>query len=94
MPAYVIGQITIKDPDKWSAYRAQVPATLEPWKGQILFRGRTARVLSGECRFTDMVVLQFPDQDAVLGWHDSPAYQALIPLRTQAAEVVLVSYDG
>ena len=94
MPAYVIGQIRIVNQEKWEAYRAQVPATLAPWDGRVLFRGRTARVLSGECRFTDMVVLQFPDQGAVRGWHDSPAYQALIPLRTQAAEVVLVSYDG
>jgi uncharacterized protein (DUF1330 family) len=94
MPAYVIGQIAIKDPDKWSAYRAQVPGTLAPWDGQVLFRGRTTRVLSGDYRFTDMVVLQFPDQDAARGWHDSPAYQALIPLREQAAEVVLVSYEG
>ncbi len=94
MPAYVIGQIRIVDQEKWEAYRAQVPATLAPWDGRVLFRGHTARVLSGECRFTDMVVLQFPDQDAVRGWHDSPAYQALIPLRTQAAEVVLVSYEA
>jgi len=94
MPAYVIGQIRIVNQEKWEAYRAQVPATLAPWDGRVLFRGRTARVLTGEYRFTDMVVLQFPDQDAVRGWHDSPAYQALIPLRTQAAEVVLVSYDG
>ena len=47
MPAYVIGQIVVKDADKWSAYRAQVPATLGPWGGQVLFRGRTARVLAG-----------------------------------------------
>jgi len=93
MPAYVIGQIVIKHADKWLAYRAQVPATLEPWRGRIVFRGRTARILAGEYRFSDTVVLEFPDQDAARGWHDSPAYQALIPLREQAAEVVLVSYE-
>lgn len=94
MPAYVIGQIVIRDPAKWSTYRDRVPETLAPWKGRILLRGRTARVWAGASRFTDTVVLQFPDQDAVRGWHDSPAYQALIPLRDAAAEVVLASYDG
>jgi uncharacterized protein (DUF1330 family) len=92
MPAYVIGQIRVVDQDQWAAYRNQVPATLAPWGGRIVFRGRTARVLSGAYRFGDVVVLEFPDQDAVRGWHDSPAYQALIPLRDRAAEVVLVSY--
>ena len=27
------------------------------------------------------------------GWFASPAYQALIPIRTQAAEVTLISYE-
>jgi len=47
MPAYVIGQIRIVNQEKWEAYRAQVPATLAPWDGRVLFRGRTARVLTG-----------------------------------------------
>jgi uncharacterized protein (DUF1330 family) len=48
--------------------------------------------LSGEHVHTDSVVIRFPDADAVNGWFNSPAYQALIPLREQAAEMVLVSY--
>lgn len=27
-------------------------------------------------------------------WHDSPAYQALVPLREAGADVVLVGYAG
>jgi uncharacterized protein (DUF1330 family) len=43
---------------------------------------------------TDTVVLRFPDAESVAGWHCSAAYQALIPLRREAAEVLLVSYEG
>jgi uncharacterized protein (DUF1330 family) len=38
-------------------------------------------------------VIRFPDRSALRGWFDSPAYQALIPLREQAADVVLLGYE-
>jgi uncharacterized protein (DUF1330 family) len=93
MTAYVIGQITIKDPIKWQQYRDQVPATLSPWKAELVFRGVKSSVLAGQHRHTDTVVLRFPDQAAVTGWYASRAYQKLIPLREEAADVDLISYD-
>ena len=93
MAAYVIGHIAIKDPLKWEAYRNQVPATLAPWNAELVFRGRQFAVFSGSHSHADTVVIRFPDPAAVRAWFDSPAYQALIPLRDQAADVVLVGYE-
>lgn len=92
MSACVIGYITVKDADKWAQYRAQVPATLAPWNAELLFRGQTDKVLAGEHQHTDTVVIRFPDQASVDGWYQSAAYQALIPLREQAADLVLISF--
>jgi uncharacterized protein (DUF1330 family) len=50
-------------------------------------------VLSGEHQHDDAVVIRFPDPGAVAGWYGSAAYQALIPLREQAAEMVLITYE-
>lgn len=94
MPAYVIGQILVKDAALWAEYRSRVPATLAPWQGEVLARGSRLAALSGEAAHTDMVVIRFPDATALRGWHDSPAYQALVPLRLRAAEVQLVGYEG
>lgn len=94
MSAYVIGHITVKDVDKWAEYRRQVPGTLEPWGAELVFRGTLTRVLAGEHSHSDTVVIRFPDQDALQRWYDSADYQALIPLRSEAAEIVLVAYDG
>lgn len=91
--AYVIGHITIKDSAKWARYRDQVPATLAPWGAELVLRGRLATVLGGEHRHTDTVVIRFPDLAAANGWFESAAYQALIPLRQQAAEVDLLAYE-
>jgi uncharacterized protein (DUF1330 family) len=95
MPAYAIGHISIKDPKKWVEYRDRVPATLAPWGGEIVFHGRRLDVFSGEHAYSDVVVLRFPDAEAgFTGWYASRAYQALIPLRDQAAEVLLVNYEA
>lgn len=91
--AYIVGSITIKDLAKWSEYCSRVPATLAPWQAEIVFRGKRAAILSGESPHTDIVVIRFPDIAAVNAWHASAAYQALIPLRQQAADVTLLSYE-
>ena len=92
MSACVIGHITIRDTEKWAEYRAQVPATLAPWGAELLVRGQRSAVLSGGHTHSDTVVIRFPDRAAVAAWYRSPAYQALIPLREQAAELVLISF--
>lgn len=92
--AYVVGHITVKDPDKWARYRERVPASLQPWKAELVFRGELVSVLSGQHGHTDTVVIRFPDLDAANGWFNSPAYQALIPLRQSAAEVDLLLFQG
>lgn len=90
--AYVIGHITVKDPAKWAEYRARVPATLAPWKAELVFRGERLAVLGGEHQHTDTVVIRFPNAAAIDGWYNSAAYQALIPLRREAADLDLVSF--
>ena len=92
--AYVIGHISVRDPEKWNEYRNSVPATLKAWGAELVFRGRLSSVLSGHHDHSDTVVIRFPDLEAVNGWYSSPAYQSLIPLRKKAAEVDLLSYEA
>ncbi len=92
MSACVIGHITVKDAEKWAEYRAQVPATLAPWGAELLFRGQRAGILAGQHEHVDTVVIRFPDADTVDAWYDSPEYQALIPLRQQAADLDLIVF--
>ena len=92
--AYLIGHITVRDVEKWAEYRGRVPDTLKPWGGELVFRGRRVAVLSGEHPHADTVVIRFPNPAALAAWHESPAYQALIPLREQAADMVLIAYES
>jgi uncharacterized protein (DUF1330 family) len=69
-----------------------VPATLAPWHAELLFRGQLAAILDGRHQHTDTVIIRFPDQAAADAWHASPAYQALTPLRRQAADLELLTF--
>lgn len=90
--AFVVGQMTVKDPEKWAHYRSQVLATLLPFGGELVFRGEQAQSFSGVNPHPDIVVIRFPSLEQAQGWHGSAAYQKLIPLRQEAADVVLTSY--
>lgn len=93
-PAYVIGNITVLDQVKWSEYRSKVPATLSPWEGELVFRGKQQKVLGGNNQHSDTVVIRFPSIEALNNWFNSDGYQALIPIREQAANMDLISYQS
>lgn len=92
--AYVVGQMTVKDPEKWALYRSQVLATLQPFGGELVFRGLQVKAFSGVCLHPDIVVIRFSSMVDAEGWHASEDYQALIPLRQDAADVVLLTYES
>jgi uncharacterized protein (DUF1330 family) len=89
----VIGHIAVKDEAKWAEYRSQVPATLAPWGAELVFRGKRFEIFGGDHGYTDTVVIRFPSAEASRNWFHSPAYQALIPLRLEAADVLLVGFE-
>ncbi len=60
----------------------------------MIFRGHRVGVLNGKHPYTDTVVIRFPNAEAISGWYGSPAYQALISIREEAAEMVLISYES
>ena len=94
MSAYLIGHISIKNPDKWKIYVEGVQKSLVPFDAEVVFRGRCATVLTGEHPHQHTVVIKFPDQPTLQQWYHSDTYQALSPLRDKAADVVIISYDA
>lgn len=89
---FVVGQMTVKNPEKWALYRSQVLDTLRPFGGELVFRGEKVQSFSGVNPHPDIVVIRFPSVGDAEAWHASAAYQALIPLRQEAADVVLTTY--
>jgi len=94
MSAYLIGHITVKNTDKWKTYVEGVQKSLIPFESELVFRGKLASVLAGEHSYENTVVIKFRDQPTLQQWYDSKEYQGLIPIRDEAADVVILSFDA
>ena len=72
-------------------YLRRIDATLEPFGGRFVVHGATVEVLEGQWP-GDIVVIAFPDLATARAWYASPAYQAILALRTDHSrgEVILV----
>ena len=94
MPAYLIGQIKVKDQNLWNEYVAGVKESLTPFAAEIVFRGTLLAVLAGEQDKDLVVVIKFAEQTVLNDWFTSEKYQSLIPLRDESADVVITAYQA
>lgn len=92
MAAYLVGHITVRDEGLWQKYVAGVRDSLAPYAARIVFRGTLLKVLAGQHDKDLVVVIEFEDQATLDQWFSSASYQALVPLRDEAADVVITSY--
>ena len=90
MPAYIIAWLTVKDPEKMDAYRADVSATVKKYGGSYVFSGRGVEALEGDWTAHGMTILEFPTQDDARRWYESPEYAPLIAVREAAADGCLL----
>jgi uncharacterized protein (DUF1330 family) len=93
MAAYCVGRIRVKDAQAWEQYRGKVGATIGQYGGEVIFRGSLQQAFSGTADHDTVVALRFESLQAASRWHDSPEYQALVPLRERGAEVTLTLYQ-
>lgn len=77
-----------------AAYLKAIDATLAPFGGTFLVHGGgNMKVLEGELP-GDLIVIAFPDRRSAEDWYASPAYQEILPLRTNNSDGVAVLIDG
>lgn len=76
------------------AYLQAIDATMAPFGGKFVLHGDgNKRVLEGAFS-GDVIMLSFPDRKAAEDWYGSPAYQAILPLRTQNSDGDVLLIDG
>ena len=90
---FVIGQIRIIDQEKWNDYKSKVQSTLEPYGGKVLLRGTCVDSLVGTTDYPDVVAIEFESIEKAKEWHNSAAYQSIVPIREKGAEILLQVYE-
>lgn len=93
MPVHVIGQINIKNMDKWLEYKNQVQKTLEPFGATVLVRGHKVDSFVGETHYPEVVVIAFDSLELAQEWYHSEAYQSIVATRKKGADIILHVYE-
>ena len=94
MPAYVIVETDVHDPEQYEQYKAASPGAVHSGGGRFVVRGGELAVLEGDWTPSRLVVLEFPDLEAAKAFYESDEYQAAIKLREGAANLRMVAVQG
>jgi uncharacterized protein (DUF1330 family) len=94
MPAYVIVETDVHDPEQYERYKEASPGAIAAGGGRFVARGGELAVLEGDWRPKRLVVLEFEDLPAARRWYASPEYQEAKRLREGAADLRMVAVEG
>ena len=94
MPAYVIAQLTITDPQGFEEYRQMVPATIAKYGGRYVVRGGKTEILEGDWDPKRLVVIEFENAERAKQWWASEDYREAKLLRQRTAQTNLIIVEG
>ncbi len=94
MPAYVIVNVTVRDPARYEEYKRLATPTVAAYGGRYVARGAPVEVREGDWRPSRLVILEFPDVERARAWWSSPEYAPARAARQSCADTQLVITDG
>jgi uncharacterized protein (DUF1330 family) len=89
MPAYVIGEADIINPNAMKDYGRMVMAAVDKYGGKYLARGARPQVLEGGPAH-NVLIIEFENADAARRWYASPEYQAAKAVRQGNSNLRLI----
>jgi uncharacterized protein (DUF1330 family) len=87
MPAYVIANVKVSNPDQYKQYTALTPQAITAAGGEFVVRGGKTEVLEGDIEPHRVVVLKFASMDAAKAFYDSALYREARAARAGATSV-------
>lgn len=94
MPAYLIGNVEIKDYEKLKVYFEATPGLLKKYTGKFIVRGGEFWIAEGNWNPKRLVVVEFESMEKAREFYNSEEYKPLIRLRQSAANTDMVFVDG
>ena len=93
VPAYIVVQIDVKDPETYDEYKVLAPPSISAYGGKYIVRGGEVETLEGGWMPRRFVVLEFLDAAKARAWWASAEYAQAKALRQRAAvcEMILVA---
>jgi len=89
MVAHVVVQAKVKNPGRLKEYARAAGETIVAHGGGFSVRASVLEDMAGKSDYDRFVLIEFPDADSARGWYQSDEYQALIPIREEAADMTI-----
>ena len=86
MSVYLVVNDSVTDMALLGEYYKGAGPTAGPHGGKAIIVDHAAETLEGAPGGSRVVVMEFPDRDALMAWYNSDAYQAVIGKRLGATE--------
>jgi uncharacterized protein (DUF1330 family) len=93
VPAYVIYQGEVLDPERYEQYKVKGAESIHAAGGHYVVRGGDVEVLEGEPPGRT-VVLEFPTRQAAIDWYRGAEYSEARKIREGAATARMYVIDG
>ncbi len=90
---YIIGQITVTDPDGYPEYVRRDTPILQKLGAKFVVRGGQQQVMEGEAG-ARTVVIEFPSYQAALDAYNDPEYQEVADIRRRCADSMILVVEG
>lgn len=94
MPAYVIVNIEVNDPQQYEVYKSMAPASIEAFGGKYIVRGGPIDILEGRWTPRRVVILEFPDKRTALNWWNSSEYADAKAMRNSCTYSEMIVVEG
>lgn len=94
MPAYVLVELSIHDPELYEEYKQLTPETIEAYRGRFVVRGGKTELLEGDWNPERIVLLEFPSVERAREWWESEEYTRARLIRQRATETRMIILQG
>lgn len=94
MPAYIIVDVKINNPEEYEEYKKHTPGSLAKYEGKFLSRGGATVELEGDWKPGRVVILEFPSMEKAKAWWNSPEYAPAKLIRQRASTTRMIAVEG
>lgn len=90
---YIIGHITVTNPEAYKEYIERDTPILKNLGGSFVVRGGQSQITEGTA-LERHVVIEFPSYEAALAAYNDPEYQEVAEIRRRNAESTIIVVEG
>jgi uncharacterized protein (DUF1330 family) len=94
VPAYVVVNVDVHDPERYREYVERAPESVARFGGRYVARAGRTEVLEGDWTPKRFVILEFPSYEDAKAWWESDEYADAKALRHATATTQMVVTEG